>query len=240
MSVQPIDCYDHIIGLYQGDCDCYDGRPEDFDTSDSGLYISDLLEPKMINGLLNCDQGASIWDLMVIVRNLAIRRFIGDTNALLMQFNRLRRQPFYGGIGRTKFTKTLSLTNGYYAGVRIFCANVVSGYLRIKGIGTLFNSTGVVNVTIYDSNGTSLGSYALNTVANKHELNPFPTTLELPLHDKYLDNIEYFILYQVNTANLPKNNDITCNCNKVKLYFNTAKPYWYDSRSNRVSGLSRP
>ena len=96
MSAPSTDCYQDIIGLYNGDCDCLDGRPLDYNVSDSGLYISDLLEPKFIDGLLNCDQGDSVWELMEIVRDLAIRYFIADSNALLLQGNKLKRIPYKG------------------------------------------------------------------------------------------------------------------------------------------------
>lgn len=236
MSVQKLPCYDYIIGLYQGSCDCYDGRPEDYNTSDSGLYISDLLEPKFIDGLLNCDQGASIWELMEIVRNLAIRNFVGDTNALLMQSNKLSRSPFYGAIGRAKYSRTLALTSGYYAGVRIFCADIVSGYLRIKKIGTLFSQTGTISVTVYDSYGNSLGTYSLATEANKHKVTTLPSVLELDLHNEYTENMEYFILYQVG-SNQPKNNDLTCRCGGRWIpVFNKKNPYWYQTKSNRQYG----
>jgi len=98
MSAPDLSCFDEIIGLYNGDCPCYDC---DFGASASGLYISDLLEPKLIDSLLNCDQGASICDLMEIVRELAIRNFISDANALLMKQAKLKRSNFKGGIGRS-------------------------------------------------------------------------------------------------------------------------------------------
>jgi hypothetical protein len=232
MSVIPPTCYDYIIGLYSGDCDCYDYAPDDYNVSDSGLYLSDLLEPAFINALLNCDQGASIWDLMGITRDYAIKLFIADTNALLMKENKLTRLPFYGGIGRNKYTKTLDLNFGNYAGVRMFCADIVSGYLRIKKIGTIFDTTGTIDLMIYDNNATLIDTITLTTTADVHTQNV--VDIELPLHDEYQDNLEYFFLYQVSSQ--PKNNDLSCNCEAWTPCFDVNRPYWGQTKSNKKNG----
>lgn len=216
MSAPDISCYDYIIGLYSGDCDCLDGRPVDYNVSDSGIYISDLLEPTLINGLLNCDQGDSVWELMEFVRDLSIRYFIADSNALLLKSNKLKRNPYYGGLGSSVWTKDLSLTNLDYAGIRIMTPLIRSGYLKIKKIGLLLNSTQAVTVYIYDRNGTLLHTLSLNSTANIHTLNDI-TDITLPLFDEYLDYMEYFIFYQVNGFQ-PKNNGVIgcTSCQKNK------------------------
>lgn len=210
MSAPDLSCFDYIIGLYNGDCPCYDC---DFGTSDSGLYISDLLEPKMIDGLLNCDQGASICELMEIVRELAIRNFISDANALLMKQARLIRPPFKGGIGRTLWTKNLTgLSTGDYAGVRIRCADVRSGFLKITKIGLIPSANCTPDLLVYNLNGTLIDTISLTGAADKHTQTT--VDLELPLHDEFLDNLEYYLVYQLDGSWLPKNNDVVCGCDK--------------------------
>lgn len=220
MSAPDISCYDSIIGLYDGDCPCYDCN---FGTSDSGLYISDLLEPKFIDSLLNCDQGDSICELMEIVRDLAIRYFIADSNALLLKDNKLKRKPYYGGLGSSVWTKDLSLTDQDYSGVRIMTPLIRSGYLKIKKIGLLLNSTAVVTLYIYDRNGTLLHTLNLNSTANTHTINDI-TDITLPLFDEYLDYMEYFIFYKLDGF-LPKNNGVVgcSSCQKSKPGWGT----WY-------------
>lgn len=220
MSAPDISCYDEIIGLYNGDCPCYEC---DFGTSDSGLYLSDLLEPKFIDGLLNCDQGDSICELMEWVRDLAIRYFIADSNALLLQTNKLKRKPYYGGLGSSVWTKDLTLTSMDYAGVRIMTPLIRSGYLKIKKIGLLLNTTQAVTVWIYDRNGNLLHTLALNSTANVHTVNDI-ADITLPLFDEYLDYMEYFIFYQVNGFQ-PKNNGVIgcTSCQKTKPGWGT----WY-------------
>ena len=207
MSSLQFPCFDYIIGLYNGDCDCLTGRPSDYNESDSGLYMSDLIEPKVINGLLNCDQGASVWELMSVTQAQAINYFIAESNTLLMKANKLKRLPYYGGVGMSTFTKDLTITNGYYAGVRLISPLIRSGYLKIKKIGLLLNQTTALNLVIYDRTGTVLHTLALNATANVHTVNTLPAVITLPLYDAYLDYIEYFFVYQL-AGFEPKNNGI--------------------------------
>jgi len=240
MSAPDISCYENVIGLYNGDCQCYNC---DFGTSDSGLYLSDLLEPKFIDGLLNCDQGDSICELMEIVRDLAVRYFIADSNALLLQSNKLKRSPYYGGLGSSVYTKDLSLTSMDYAGVRIMTPLIRSGYLKIKKIGLLLNSTQAVTLYIYDRNGTLLHTLNLNSTANTLSQNTVDITL--PLYDDYLDYMEYFIFYQVNGFQ-PKNNGVIgcSSCQKTKpgwgaYYFDHKHPWlhWLNVGGFHSTGL---
>ena len=213
MSAPDLSCFDYIIGLYNGDCDCYDPKPGDYDESLSGLYISDMLEPKLIDGLLNCDQGISVWELMEAVRALAIRNFITDANALLMKSARLKRKPYRGGVGRNKWTKNWALEQFSYAGIRIKPADVRGGYLRIKKIGAIFNTATTFNLSIYDNNDDLLHTIPITTTADKLTQNE--VDIELPLHDDYQDGLEYFLIYEVDGFQ-PKNNDVTCTCDRQR------------------------
>jgi hypothetical protein len=215
MSAPDISCYDYIIGLYNGNCDCYDPKTTDYNLSDSGLYISDLLEPKFIDGLLNCDNGASIWELMEIVRELAVRYFIADANALLIKSNKLKRFPYIGGVGTSTYTKDMQLAPANYAGVRLISPLIKSGYLKIDKIGLIMNATTPVTVNVYDRTGTLLHALNLSATANTHTLNA--VDIELPLRDDYLDYMEYWFVYQP-SGFLPKNNGVfSCSsCMKSK------------------------
>jgi hypothetical protein len=241
MSAPDISCYENLIGLYPGDCTCYNC---DFGTSDSGLYLSDLLEPKLIESLLNCDNGQDICELMELTRDLAIRYFIADSNALLMQGNKLKRNPYYGGLGSSIYTKDLYIPNMDYSGVRIMTPLIRSGYLKIKKIGLLLNSTQAVTLWIYDRNGNLLHTLSLNATANTHTVNDI-TDITLPLFDEYLDYMEYFIFYQVNGFE-PKNNGVIgcTSCQKSKpgwgaFYFDHKNPWrhWLNVGGFHSSGL---
>ncbi|MCX6328204.1 MAG: hypothetical protein NTZ85_01635 [Bacteroidia bacterium] len=228
----PLTCWDYIIGLSRTECECYDAVTTL--RSDSGLYLDELVELRSVNGLLNCEHGTEIWDMMSNSRDEAVRIFIGDVNALLMRSYQLKRQPYYGAIGRVKYSADMSLTTGYYYGARIFCANIVSGNLIIKKIGTLFNTTGTITLWVYNNKNELVATRTLNTTANTHNNNVLAVPIELPMHDGYVDNLEYYFIYKL-AANIPKNNEVKCNCGKFKATFNTGKPYFFWSQAESRS-----
>ena len=232
MSI-PLDCYSYIVGLSRTACsDCYT-IPVDAGVSYSGLFIDELEALRSIQALLNCEEGTDVFVLMAQAREEAILKFIADANIGLQANYQLKRRPFYGSIGRVKKTTTRSLIAGYQAGVRWACADIVSGIAKITNIGTLFAQTGVITLTIYNNLGETISSHALNTTANLHTLNT--VDIELPLHSNYIDNIEYFFVYTVG-ANLPKDNLVSPDCCHSKYCFNTLKPYYYDSQTNKQFG----
>jgi hypothetical protein len=158
---------------------------------------------------------------MEIVRDLSIRYFIAESNALLMKHNKLQRTPFYGGIGSSTYTRDLTITNGYYAGVRIISPLIRSGFLKIKKIGLLLNTTQALTVWIYNRNGTLLHTLTLNATANVHTINTI-TPITLQLYDSYLDYMEYYFVYQVNGFE-PKNNGLV-GCSACQK----SVPAWFD------------
>jgi hypothetical protein len=231
MSTPDISCWDNIIGLSRTECDCYDAITA---ISNSGLYLDELIQLRSVNELLNCEEGSDLWDKMDKARENAIRLFIGELNLELLKHFKLKREPFYGNIGRIKATGTAAVTNGYYYGIRVYCCDVVGGVFKIKKIGTLFNKTGAVTVFVYNNMNELLGTYSLNTVANVHTVNDI-VDLELPMHDGIIDNLEYYIIYQYTTAGayVPLNNEIKCACGKFRAVFDTSKPYWFGTQSDK-------
>ena len=233
MSISIPDCYESIIGLTRTDCECYTGMPDYAADSLSGLYIDELVGMSFLQSMTNCDNGNDLFLNMEKARDNAITTFQADTNALLLQNFRMRRNPFYGGIGRVVQNNGVPLTIGNYLGVRMYCNNVKGGVLYIKQIGTLFLETGVVSLSIYNNLGDLVATYDLNTTANVHEQNTIG--LELPLHSDYTDHLEYFFLYQLAAQPTPKVNDLKCSCGSFKPVFNCAKPY-YNVKHDTVYG----
>lgn len=229
MSSPSISCWDNIIGLTRTECACYSNIPSAI--SNSGLYLDELIQLRSIRDLVNCEENNDIWDKMNRARENAIRIFIADVNADMLNYYKLKRQPFYGAIGRVKATGNLNLTAGYYAGCRVYCADIVSGIFNVKKIGTLFANTGTITLWIYNNLGELLNTLTLNTTANTHNINDV-ADIELPMHDSYIDNLEYYFIYQVG-ANAPKNNDIKCSCGRFRANFDTNRPYWYLTHSDR-------
>ena len=223
MSI-PLNCYENIIGLSQVNCECFPDAPAN--SSESGLYLDELVGLQFIQAITDCANGDDVWQNMVKARNNAIMIFQADTNALLLKNYKQKRKPFTGGIGRAVATShNISMTNGDWMGVRLYCDNIKSGVLVIKDIGTFFEQNGVVALKIYNNLGTLLHEINLNTVANTHTHNA-QTTIELPLHNDYIENLEYFFIYQYDGVNKPKINDIKCSCGSFKPAFNCQNPYY--------------
>jgi len=231
MSIFLTDCYDNIIGLSRTECECYDD-PAPYNQSQSGIFLDELEPLKKINGLLNCETGLDLWEMMRRARTEAVLQFVGDANAMLLKYNRLKRQPFYGAVGRVKYTKNQICTVGKYYGVRLFCADVVSGEAEIKKIGGLFAQTGTLDISVYNNLNELVDTVTIATTAGQHTLTN--VNIKLPLHSKYVDNLEYFFVYQY-AGNAPKNNDLTCGCGGDKFYFNTNKPM-FKTQTKQTSG----
>jgi len=228
------DCYQYIVGLSRTECECYT-PPADADESLSGLYIDELESLSAINSSINCENGAEVFAQIEKARQIAITTFQGETNALIMRNFKLRKQNYYGVIGRAIAKAPMTQAAGQWYGVRMFCANVKSGVLVIKNMGAMFTQTGVVSVQIWNNLGDLIQTVSLNTLANKHYNNP--VDIELPLHSPYIENLEYYFIYQVG-ANVALNNDIKCNCGGFKPYFDTGKPYLTYVQNDRNYGWS--
>lgn len=229
MSVIIPDCYESIIGLSRTNCDCYD-IPSDASESLSGLYIDELESLAIINSIKDCENNNDVFEQMAKARALAIISFQGDTNALMMQSFKLRRNNFSGAIGRAVYKGVVSQTTGQYYGVRMLCSNIKSGVLQIKNIGTMFEQTGTIDLQVWNNVGELVEEFTLDTEAGKHHKNT--VVLELPLHNKYIENLEYYFVYQ-SGANKALNNDIKCNCGGFKPYFDKDKPYYNQLQQDR-------
>lgn len=228
MSIYPNPingCYDYIIGLSRTECDCHDpktGYELDYDTSFSGLYLDEVHPLNNLIGLENCDN-QDIWRIMALARERAVTTFVADTNALISKNYKLRYRPYTGVIGRIRHNKDLNL-GSTYAGVIFRCNPIKSGVMVINAIGTLFNFTGTVDVTIYDNLNNNHGTYTLNATTDTFVVNTI-ASLTLPLFSDYVDTLEYYFIYTLG-ANQPRNNDLSCNCHSFKPYYNLQSPYY--------------
>lgn len=222
------DCYNNIVGLSDSDCDCFDeGRPEDYNTSLSGLFISDLEPLKQIKGLEQCDK--NLWEVMQIARKNAILSFISDTNALLLENYSFQRSPYYGTIGQTKGKAYRSISE-LYAGVRIYPSRIVSGEMVIKGITCSFEDQGSITLQIYNNFDEKLEEISLETLAGKPKVNN--VDISLPLFDPR-GQLEYYLVYQ--TSNRPQDNQINCGCGSFVPSFHRDFPY-FNRKHTKLNG----
>lgn len=250
MSVN-YDCFDGVIGLSRVLCECYDSPPEDYDISYSGLYLDELEPLDKFSGQLTCENGADLWELMDKCREQAIIAMKTDISALLLQNYKLRRQPFYGSIGNFKSTDTLTLDTGYFYGIRMMCANIVGGIIRINKIGAIFSGTqNDVPLYVYNNLNELITVLHFDTQAGLHQITTLSGELELPMHSPYTENIEYYFVYKENeVTSLPRNIKVKCDCGHFKAVFDTKEPYFidsyhphpksFDSHSNNAYGWSK-
>ena len=136
-----ISCYEGVIAPSRTPCACYPDNP--YTDADSDKYLDELEGLANIKQALqsedSCDY-VDIYDQMQTSIDNAIHLFIQDTNRKLMVDNTMRRQAFKGAVGMRNFRTNLNVTTTY-AGVRICCADIVDGVLKVNGIGTLFQDT---------------------------------------------------------------------------------------------------
>lgn len=218
-------CYDNIIGLSRADCPCIDTAPDPgYNTSNSGLFITDLEPLDDLKGYSECGAG-SIWEILGNVRDEAIRVFKSDTNALLAQYFTTRRERFSGQIGEASGRDILNTSNTY-AGMMIGCNPMRGGLLRINAIGTIFSAPGNISLSIYNSlNELVVSPFSVETL-NGWKLNTLDTPIELPIYIDFDSKHEYFLVYEVNPANPAKLNNISCGCGGFMPYYDREKPMW--------------
>lgn len=215
-----IDCFQNIIGLSRTECDCF---PDvDSTTSQSGLYIDEFVPLTRLSSLLNCAIGDDLWEMLDRLRDRAITAFMADANAMMLQYYKQRRQPFIGAIGRAKRKNVVSgMTIGRRYGLRMYCANIVGGECTVSKIGGIFDSTGTLTIDIYNNLNDLIDTVVIDIEAGKHKLTDVDITL--PMHSKYIENLEYFFVYTYSGIN-PYDNDIKCDCGSFKPYYNTNYP----------------
>jgi hypothetical protein len=241
MSHSSSDCLSHMIGLSRTNCNCYDSdKPGDYNESDSGLYLDEQegLRLNMVEAASDCEAGG-IWDILTRARENAVTAFKADVMAALIESKlKPKRQPFTGNIGEAGFKTTLDVTAYSYAGVRIFCSNIISGVMKIKRIGLVFDAVGTFNVSVYNNYSTTpINTYSVTSVANGLNWFTLPTPLELDMNNEYESNPQYYILYAPSTTPNPKDIKGSCGCssNHYRYYFDVKNPVFKSYEKYRWS-----
>lgn len=225
MSVN-LNCFDNIVGITTStDCECF-GSIGGFDST-SGLYLDSLTELGDVFNIINCQNGDSVSEVILKSETEAKNDFMADFNTNLLTHFKIKRNPFNGVVGRPTFKANKTVAYGNYAGVRMYCADVVSGTLTINKVGAVFEKTGSITVHVIDNLNNYHGNFTLPTLANKHKVSTLAEPLVLPLHSPYTENLEYYFMYEATPMNIPKNNEVKCSsCGVFRPFFNTQKPYF--------------
>lgn len=223
------DCWNKIVGITRN-TECLEqyNRPDDYNTSLSGLYLDEL---RGINLMFVQDTGQDLWDKINIAYQNAIRTFKSDIVGEILKYNKLRYSSFIGNIGSQRYKNNLALTK-QYAGVRMYCNDIKGGIFNLKAIGVILNTSSTFNLEIYDNlSETPLHTIELTSVANKFNVTNI-TPIELQLSDSNYDNLEYFFLYQRGSMQ-PKDNKPTCGCGGVNWCFNVEHPCFADAKATK-------
>jgi hypothetical protein len=233
-----IDCYINSIGLARETCPCEaEGAPDGYTRSDSGLFLADLAPFSQLEGLESCEGEANPWTVMAQAREEAIRVFIADTNALMVRNNRLKREPYRGAIGEIESRDTDSFSE-VYAGLRIACAPVRSGVLKISKIGALFNQTGSFTLKIFNNLNEQVGD-DLTVDMESGKLKLTAVNLSLPLYNTFAVPLEYFFVYEQADTGSPRCTRVVCGgCTGYALEFNRAAPHYAPGFTGRKAWAS--
>lgn len=224
-----VDCFSNIIGLSRSTCECFEeGRPEDYNLSDSDLFLDELeyLNLNLAEAAADCSSG-SLWDVLLSARKEAVNHFQSDLMGCIRSKTKLQRKSYKGLIGNPykKVNSDLAMNNTFH-GVRWFAANVVGGFIRIKRIGTMFNQTSTITLKLYNSEDEDVQEFILDTEAYKLKWNDI-TPVELDLKATGF-NKEFAWLYTPAGGLKARNLVIDCNCGSgFHPSWNSEKPQFY-------------
>jgi len=180
-----------------------------YDTSDSGLFLSDILPESELKGLRDCNK--TEWVVQSNSRTTAIKETVASINAAILRKNNKKHTTFTGHIGKQDGDYLTSAFS--YVGVRIRTNPIKSGYLRISRLSALFEKNGIVNMTIYSSDGTVVSpTIPITTAAGRAKINDVGITL--PMLSDFSTCQDYYIVYEYDPLNKPRLNKTYCaGCN---------------------------
>lgn len=207
MSLPYLTCLQNLVGLSQTPCDCWTDKPEDYNTSISGLYIDELLPISNFTNLENCDD-EDVWMFLDKARNEAMQRMMTDVKQGLFKKFDPAYKYFKGKIGEAKGSVVQNFSQSF-AGIVLRCNPMKSGHMRINAVGALFDTTGTKHIYVMNNLGELITEFDINTVANVYTNNTLSSAVALDLYDDRTEVTHYFLFYAKDSI-MPLNNNITC------------------------------
>lgn len=208
-----LDCLINIIGLSDIECECIeDDRPEDWNVSKSGFYMTDLEFGVSLKKIVflekNCYNGRNIWEILQAAIKSATISFQTDLLSEIYNKKDSAVSAFSGDIGKQKATTTI-LPSKAFQGICINPKKLKGGCLVISSIAVGLDCSTPVTVNISDNKGQSFGSVLINTVAGQYTRVNLPNPVELPLVSGDCD-LKYFIWYQLPSGCSALQNKFRC------------------------------
>lgn len=211
--MEVIQCLENIVGVSDLPCNCVaEDRPENYNTSRSGKFLSDLVDLKLIGNAGDCGAG-KVWDIgsrAINTATLALQTNL--PNCWASRKKNQARRPYIGALAQIVSNKSLK-PRSRYAGVRITPhAHIEDATLVLNRIGTVFTQQGVdvLAVEVYDEEEL-LVAFDLDTENKKFQRNDLEEPLVIPFKKEGVPHQSIYIIYEVG-ANLPRNNEMICDC----------------------------
>lgn len=237
MTTNDLSCLDGVIGLARCACPCLSATaPVGYAAATSKLYIDDLLPLDMAGAGPDCESPTNPWNVLARGRTIGGTMFLNDYRNGLTKNTQSKRANFRGQIGEDVARGVLPLT-GVYAGVHIPTVNMKGGYLHISKVGGVFDQTGTITARIYDQSNKTHGSpIVINTVGSPSgTLVEVAVDISLPLWTSSGQMAQYWLVYPVNQANLPRPIRVWCPCNGSPIpVYSTDAPYWKNTNSRQA------
>jgi hypothetical protein len=204
----------NIVGLTKNECPCFADKPSGSSTSLSGLYVDELVTLSDIKKLENCEHG-SMWKLMENSIDEAVSLVEEDLISCVKEKVSKSKVSCSKLIGGWKHDKNLTQSTTY-AGLKVTFWNLKGATAILRGINTIFSATGTLNAKIIFKNlDIEEVDVVLNTTTNGQNQNNLAEIIELFQYSEYCDNIEMYVIYEVNQSNLARNNEVDCGCGKT-------------------------
>lgn len=220
-------CFQNIIGLSRTPCPCTDeGIPDDADVSASGVYLDEMQGLNIRSVQAAMDGCVDLWTMMERARENALRDMKTDTLACIRAGTTETRKPNTSIVGQwDQSTRLLTETNAY-VGMMLRTAEMVGGTLTLKKIGIKVDTSGPIDVSVYDRDNI-INTYTITAVSGVLSWLTLDYPLELTMQPDGALCPKYYMLWQPSGIK-PYNTRLHCGCpGKGWLpYYDDNNPYW--------------
>lgn len=208
------DCLKYVVGLSNSNCNCFTpDRPADYNTSLSGLFVSELVPLSFAGNASDCEQGG-VWDILDTSRKLGIDSFLSDISSYMGMSYQNRFTPFKGYVGGKKISSSFALMSpGNYVGQKLRPYQIKGGIVSLDGVDlALSNFSPPMDVTVHVYSNADfsspLGSVVVTlTSTDSFASGDFAAPVIMTLGDVdangnyFADpDLEYYVVYQVHAG----------------------------------------
>lgn len=210
----PSACLTNIVGLDRTPCTCFEtGRPEDYNTSLSGYYLTDPeYGVPMQDGILasaGCGEG-DLWDVLSKARTMAIQDFEVDIKAALDTSKKSAFNPWNGVIGKVSANRSKTILKDYAGRVIKPRERLRHQKLVITALYLGIDYTGDIDVVL-NSNafGMTRLTETVSAVSGQFVKHTLSEPWELDLFQAEIPDLYYTISYATG-GNTIRDNKIWC------------------------------